>query len=72
MTFVSIYCRGADVEERMLWAANRTAELKEDEAYCLLGIFDIFMPLLYGEGKEKAIVRLQEAIDKPSSKPFTL
>jgi hypothetical protein len=56
----------------MLWAANRTAELKEDEAYCLLGIFDIFMPLLYGEGKEKAIVRLQEAIDKPSSKPFTL
>ena len=58
------------VEERMSWAANRTTTRKEDEAYCLLGIFDIMMPLFYGEGKEKALVRLQEAIDKPQSKQF--
>lgn len=33
----------------------------EDMAYCLMGIFDVNMPLLYGEG-EKAFLRLQEAI----------
>ncbi|KAK4224353.1 hypothetical protein QBC38DRAFT_538529 [Podospora fimiseda] len=33
----------------------------EDIAYCLLGIFDVNMPLLYGEGN-KAFIRLQEAI----------
>lgn len=35
-------------------------------AYCLLGIFDVSMPLLYGEGGEKAFVRLQEEIMKSS------
>lgn len=33
----------------------------EDIAYCLLGIFDVNMPLLYGEG-HKAFYRLQEQI----------
>lgn len=46
---------------RMSWAATRTTTRPEDLAYCLLGIFDINMPLLYGEG-EKAFVRLQQAI----------
>jgi hypothetical protein len=58
------------VEERKSWATRRTTRRKEDEAYCLLGIFDIFMPLLYGEGREKAMMRLQETIDKPLSKSF--
>ncbi|KAH8704534.1 hypothetical protein GQ44DRAFT_753179 [Phaeosphaeriaceae sp. PMI808] len=31
---------------------------EEDIAYSLLGIFDIHMPLIYGEGKEKALKRL--------------
>ncbi|KAI2634107.1 heterokaryon incompatibility protein-domain-containing protein [Hypomontagnella submonticulosa] len=35
-------------------------------AYCLLGIFGINMPLLYGEG-EKASIRLQEEIYKQST-----
>lgn len=35
-------------------------------AYCLLGIFDINMPMLYGEGK-KAFRRLQDEIIKQSS-----
>jgi len=51
------------VTERMSWAAKRKTTRKEDEAYCLLGIFDIHMPLIYGEGK-KAFIRLKEEIDK--------
>jgi hypothetical protein len=53
------------VTERMLWAAKRKTTRKEDEAYSLLGIFDIHMPLIYGEG-EKAFVRLMEEIEKYS------
>ena len=40
---------------------------REDKAYSLLGIFDIQMPLLYGEGREKALKRLREEIDKASN-----
>lgn len=49
------------VAERMRWAASRNATRPEDIAYSLLGIFDINIPLLYGEGT-KAFQRLQEAI----------
>jgi hypothetical protein len=35
-------------------------------AYSLLGIFDVNMPLIYGEGQEKALKRLREEIDKAS------
>ena len=38
------------IEERLRWAAKRKTKRKEDQAYCLLGIFDIFIPLIYGEG----------------------
>ncbi|KAF2822102.1 hypothetical protein CC86DRAFT_95609 [Ophiobolus disseminans] len=51
------------VAERMSWAANRETTRLEDLGYCLLGLFDIQMPLLYGEG-EKAFLRLQEEILK--------
>ncbi|KAI0839112.1 HET-domain-containing protein [Hypoxylon sp. FL0890] len=59
---------GADVEsasvaKRMSWASARKTSRTEDVAYCLLGIFDINMPLLYGEGR-KAFQRLQEEILK--------
>lgn len=46
---------------KMSWAANRTTTRIEDMAYCLLGLFDINMPLLYGE-RGKAFIRLQEEI----------
>ena len=46
---------------RMSWAARRRTTRIEDEAYCLLGLFGINMPLLYGEG-EKAFLRLQKEI----------
>lgn len=46
---------------RMSWASQRHTTRTEDMAYCLLGIFDINMPMLYGEG-DKAFLRLQEEI----------
>ena len=46
---------------RMSWASARVTTVLEDEAYCLLGIFDVQMPLLYGEGA-KAFQRLQKEI----------
>lgn len=51
------------VAEKMSWAARRETTRIEDTAYCLLGIFDVNMPLLYGE-EEKAFRRLQEEILK--------
>ncbi|RYP25195.1 hypothetical protein DL765_000076 [Monosporascus sp. GIB2] len=65
------YLRGkslhsASVATRMSWAARRQTTREEDKAYSLLGIFDINMPLLYGEG-EKAFLRLQEEIIKVST-----
>ncbi|KAG7100929.1 Vegetative incompatibility protein HET-E-1 like [Verticillium longisporum] len=50
---------------RMSWAANRAPSRAEDIAYCLLGIFDIQMPLLYGEGNA-AFQRLQLELLKQS------
>lgn len=52
--------------EKMSWIAGRETTREEDVAYCLLGIFDINMPLLYGEGR-KAFARLQEEIIKQST-----
>ena len=51
------YC----VATRMSWASKRQTTRVEDIAYCLLGIFNINMPLLYGEG-DRAFRRLQEEI----------
>ncbi|KAI4131529.1 MAG: hypothetical protein LQ338_001163 [Usnochroma carphineum] len=52
---------GASVAAKMSWAANRRTTRTEDIAYCLLGLFNVNMPLLYGEGQD-AFMRLQEAI----------
>ncbi|PMD65105.1 HET-domain-containing protein [Hyaloscypha bicolor E] len=54
------------IDERFLWAKSRQTTRGEDKAYSLFGIFDVQMPLLYGEGEAKAFQRLREAIDKPS------
>jgi hypothetical protein len=51
--------------QRMSWAAKRRTTRTEDIAYCLLGLFDINMPMLYGEG-HRAFIRLQEEIIKTS------
>ena len=49
------------IAQRMSWASERVTKCVEDTAYSLLGIFDVNMPLLYGE-REKAFLRLQEQI----------
>lgn len=49
------------VAEKMSWAIGRQTTREEDLAYCLMGLFDINMPLLYGE-RTKAFWRLQEKI----------
>jgi hypothetical protein len=59
---------GADVStcnvaQRMSWASTRQTTWVEDIAYCLMGLFKVNMPLLYGEG-QKAFYRLQEQIMK--------
>ncbi|KAL2134279.1 hypothetical protein VTI74DRAFT_536 [Chaetomium olivicolor] len=52
------------VPERMAWIEKRSTTREEDIAYSLFGIFDVQLPLLYGEGKEKALKRLREEIGK--------
>lgn len=53
------------VAQKMSWAAHRVTTRLEDSAYCLMGLFDVNMPLLYGEG-HRAFLRLQEEIIKSS------
>lgn len=55
------------VGRRMSWAAGRQTTRPEDVAYCLLGLFQINMPMLYGEGGERAFIRLQEEIMRDSN-----
>jgi hypothetical protein len=67
----SVLLKKADVLDqsvscRMSWAAHRHTTRTEDQAYSLMGIFNVNMPLLYGEGR-KAFHRLQEEIIKVTS-----
>ena len=55
------------VKVRFSWAEKRETKKEEDRAYSLLGIFGVFLPLIYGEGRENAFRRLQEEIDKSVS-----
>jgi hypothetical protein len=50
------------VAQRMSWIARREVSREEDIAYCLLGIFAVNIPLMYGEGGFRAFRRLQEEI----------
>lgn len=54
------------ITQRMSWAANRQTTRFEDMAYCLIGIFEVNMPMLYGEG-ERAFFRLQGEIAKDTN-----
>ncbi|THV00346.1 HET-domain-containing protein [Dendrothele bispora CBS 962.96] len=65
----SVLTGGQDLEscsiaQRMSWAAERKTTRAEDIAYCLMGIFGVGMPTLYGEGAIRAFLRLQEEIIK--------
>ncbi len=47
------------VAQRMSWASCRQTKRPEDLAYCLMGLFDVSLPVLYGEGQAKAFRCLQ-------------
>ncbi|KAI5997083.1 heterokaryon incompatibility protein-domain-containing protein [Pisolithus albus] len=54
------------VAQVMSWAADRRTTRIEDRAYSLMGLLNVNMPMLYGEGK-KAFIRLQQEIIRNSS-----
>jgi hypothetical protein len=52
------------VVERMAWIEKRNTKYEEDKVYSLFGIFDVHIPVLYREGKQKALKRLRDKIHK--------
>jgi len=60
------------VAERMSWTERRVTTYEEDKAYSLLGIFNVYMPVIYGEGKDRALARLREEIERPREVHFGL
>ena len=60
------HTHSASVAERFSWASRRTTSRIEDEAYSLLGLFEVQLPLLYGEG-HNAFRRLQEELLRVST-----
>ncbi|KAK5659063.1 hypothetical protein OQA88_1151 [Cercophora sp. LCS_1] len=62
----SIPLASVPLARRMSWAAERKTTREEDQAYCLLGIFNVSMPMIYGE-KSRAFIRLQEEILRRTS-----
>ena len=61
----------ASIAQRMAWAAKRKTTRIEDEAYCLLGLFDVNIPTIYGEGSY-AFQRLQQELAKRQHVDTTL
>ncbi|KAK4443141.1 heterokaryon incompatibility protein-domain-containing protein [Podospora aff. communis PSN243] len=51
------------IAQRISWASRRETTRLEDMAYCLLGLLEVNMPLIYGEGQD-AFRRLQEEVIK--------
>lgn len=57
-----LYAHDTSIAEKISWAAGRRTTREEDHAYSLLGLFDVHMPPIYGEGGPSAFRRLQEQI----------
>ncbi|KAH7418630.1 hypothetical protein BKA64DRAFT_691164 [Cadophora sp. MPI-SDFR-AT-0126] len=52
------------IKERRSWAEHRNTTIEEDEAYCLIGIFDVSMVPNYGERRDQAFRRLEDEIHR--------
>ncbi|KAH8586892.1 heterokaryon incompatibility protein-domain-containing protein [Bisporella sp. PMI_857] len=50
------------VAERRAWAEHRKTT-EEDIVYCLIGLCEVSMPIIYGEGKDDALKRLEMTVD---------
>ncbi|KAI0487382.1 heterokaryon incompatibility protein-domain-containing protein [Xylaria cf. heliscus] len=68
---INAYLKKVPVATKLSWASGRHTARVEDMAYCLLGLLDVNMPLLYGEG-HKAFLRLQEEFLKRHYDPTIL
>jgi hypothetical protein len=55
------------IDERFSWVETRQTTKAEDKAYCLLGLFQVFMSLIYGEGQSSAMRRLRKEIHELTS-----
>lgn len=55
------------VGQIMSWASSRETTRSEDIAYCLVGLFNVNLVPIYGEGLFNAFIRLQEQILKKLS-----
>ncbi|KAI0859350.1 hypothetical protein F4860DRAFT_270605 [Xylaria cubensis] len=56
-------------EQKLSWMEKRQTTREEDSVYSLLGIFDLHMPAMYGEGRQHALQRLQSEIEKQLKGP---
>ncbi|KAI6043617.1 hypothetical protein EDC04DRAFT_2562512 [Pisolithus marmoratus] len=57
--FLTNFCPGMeDARSRLRWASSRRTTRPEDIAYSLFGIFNLHLPVLYGESAENALGRL--------------
>jgi hypothetical protein len=54
------------IGERLRWNEKRQTTEEEDQAYCLLGIFSVHMPLVHAEGRENAMRRLLREVEQSS------
>jgi hypothetical protein len=61
-----------NIEARMSWSLGRETTIEEDQVYCLLGIFGVYLPLIYGEGKSHALRRWRNEINAISRDPQAL
>ncbi|KXJ87265.1 hypothetical protein Micbo1qcDRAFT_216290 [Microdochium bolleyi] len=50
------------INEKFSWLDTRQTKIPEDRAYCMFGLFDVQMPLIYSEGEEKAMNRLRQEV----------
>ncbi|KAI1266493.1 HET-domain-containing protein [Xylariaceae sp. FL1019] len=55
-------CQEASIAAKISWMAGRVTEKPEDVAYSMLGLLGINMVPSYGEGAERAFLRLQYAL----------
>ncbi|KAL4079653.1 heterokaryon incompatibility protein-domain-containing protein, partial [Scleroderma citrinum] len=61
--YLTSFCPGTDdVRSKLQWASIRHTTIQEDAAYSLFGMFDLQLPVMYGERKEKALGRLLQEI----------
>jgi hypothetical protein len=43
---------------------RRETTIREDFAYCLLGLLNVQVPLVYGEGVENALIRIFDEMNR--------